>query len=121
MTSELTLTPEQVQRLWEIGGYAKPEFEAELRRMGLIAPEPVDPLLEEAEALHQDWIARKHKDAIAMLIAALRRGMELRPPLTRERVREMLRAAVNLRPENTIAEEAVDRALAALTDGGRDG
>jgi len=36
-----------------------------------------DPLLEEAETLHQDWIAQKHEDAIAMLIAALRRGMEL--------------------------------------------
>ena len=113
MTTEPKLTPEQVQRLWEIGGYAKPEFEAELRRMGLIAPEPVDPLLEEAEALHQDWIARKHKDAIAMLIAALRRGMELRPQITRAGLRKAFLDADMI---NLVGNEEIERLHAALTE-----
>jgi hypothetical protein len=53
----------------------------------LAAKDAVDPLLEEAETLHQDWIMRKHEDAIAMLMAALRRGMELaKPTLTREQL-----------------------------------
>ena len=73
-------------------------------------PELEDHLLEEAEALHQDWLTRKCDDEIDLALAALKRGMEMRPPLTREMVREALRQC-----RWSDDDPFVDRFLAALT------
>lgn len=99
-----------------------------LRERGLIAPEPVDVLLEEAETLHQEWIARKHEDAIAMLIAALRRGMELAAPtLTREMLGDAIvkvfgegeSGFARVTPNNiTALHAALTDQLARAADGG---
>lgn len=86
-----------------------------LRERGLIAQEPVDPLLEEAEALHQDWIARKHKDAIAMLIAALRRGREIEREAASPLTRRDLQRAVRDAELRILSGYDIDRLHAALT------
>jgi Lar family restriction alleviation protein len=60
------------------------------REAALAAMEAVDPLLEEAETLHQAWVVGAidgRCDAISLALAALRRGMELaKPTLTREQL-----------------------------------
>ena len=97
-----------------------------LRERGLIAPEPVDPLLVEAreiEARHCElagFNARARQirageydedGPVRCTLRGLRRGMELRPPITRERVER----AVTL-VGYTWSNRAIDRLHAALTD-----
>lgn len=91
------------------------EIIAELRERGLIAREPVDPLLEEAETLHHAWVAGAidgRCDAISLALAALRRGMELaeRPTLTREMAKEICFDA------GYYNEQYLDRLHAALVE-----
>ena len=121
MTTEPKLTPEQVQRLWEIGGYAKPEFEAELQRMGLIA-EPVDPLDAVWEVYGRIPGSAAHctpREKTKAFRDALREvGMELRPQITRAGLRKAFLDADMI---NLVGNEEIDRLHAALTDGGRDG
>ena len=69
-------------------------IQEELRERGLIAEEPVDPLLEKAVELVDLWLPDETElrhEAIDLALAALRRGMELAPrkTLTREMVEEM--------------------------------
>lgn len=80
---------------------------AYMSERGLVAPEPVDPLLlKEAEALHQAWTANfeaggEHPDAIDLALAALRRGMEIerekRPVPTRTAIAEAIYAVMKSR------------------------
>ena len=111
MTEPKLLTEAEARKLRNL---TRDEYVAELRERGLIAPEPIDPLLEEAEALHQDWIARKHKDAIAMLIAAIKRGREIEreaaSPLTRDDCKSALIVAGYCATPN-----GINRLHAALT------
>jgi hypothetical protein len=88
---------------------------AELRERGLIAPDPVDPLLVEARNVVGDYAAktngyeiyeavyrqgkRDSDSEVQVALAALRRGMELTPaarPLTREMVREAVIGAIGM-------------------------
>ena len=128
MTNEPKLLSEhEAQALWAgtFSTHAKPfaEYLAELRERGLIAPEPVDPWLEEAEAVHGEWVGGaygKDADTIDLALAALRRGMELaQPPLTREQLGD---AIVNLFGEGEhgfrgVTPRNIDRLHAALTQG----
>jgi hypothetical protein len=84
----------------------------ELRERGLIAPEPVDPLLIEVSELAQRYLCSDCWGAEDLALAALRRGMELaeRPTLTRG----MVETAVNIA---NIAEGSFVEALhAALVE-----
>ena len=111
---------------------AKPsEAQAFLRERGLIAPEPVDPLLIEARNVVADYAAgtrgyqiyeasyregkRDSDSEIQVALAALRRGMELRPELTREDVREALDVALPCEREWWLGELA-DRLHTALVE-----
>lgn len=89
-----------------------------LRERGLIAPELVDPLLEEAETLHQEFVRGEHGDTIDVLIAALRRGMELgraERTLTREMVREAVAGAWSTSWSYGTRMKIADKIHAALT------
>lgn len=105
-----------------------------LRERGLIAPEPVDPLLVEAREIvkatltperHKNCNCREEIDAgdwddrhsVRAALAALRRGMELRPELTRGQV---VHACMAVGISRFMHSLDFDRLHAALTDGGRD-
>lgn len=74
----------------------------ELRERGLIAPEPVDLLLIEAREIAAAHIGSEagaasfragngdNDRSVLAILAALKRGMEMRAPLTREMVRDAL-------------------------------
>ena len=102
-----------------------------LRERGLIAPEPVDPLLYEARRLVlQDGTTRTvnqieairnghaGKEKVSLAHAALKRGIELayRKELTWEEVRDAYLASKGSGTEVGL----ITRLHAALTDGGRD-
>jgi hypothetical protein len=95
-----------------------------LRERGLIAPEPVDPLLEEADSMvfyHTIWDTLHDKEAAHDLaLAALKRGMELaRPTLTREMVASAYRSAWGYYASNEDAITAIHAALVErMTQGG---
>jgi hypothetical protein len=107
MTEPKLLTEAEAQGAWSATYHEHAdsflEYKAKLRERGLIAPEPVDPLLLEArELVIQDGTirtvnqieairdGRAGKGKVALAFAALKRGMELgraeRPELTREMV-----------------------------------
>lgn len=103
------LTEREWANLIGLSAYSKAS--ATLRERGLIAPEPVDPLLVEArEVCARDseaggWglAAKEYRDGqrdeavpIRLTLAALRRGMDLAPAarLTREIVREAAKVAL---------------------------
>lgn len=115
-----------------------------VRERGLIAPEPVDPLLVEAREIcaglegpnkGYQYTSGERDNYPTMLVAlaALRRGREIglaeRPELTRERVRDSVIAARPIylsdkdfdEDENTVdrihAETFLTKFHAALTDG----
>lgn len=87
----------------------------DLRERGMIAPEPVDPLLVEAAALVQSWCGQEGAEIEDLALAALRRGMELaeRPTLTREMVREAHRQVYG---EYVGQEASIESLHAALVD-----
>jgi sugar-specific transcriptional regulator TrmB len=105
---------------------------SELRERGLIAPEPVDPLLIEAREIcsaayraasytaYAEEMARGEHDYFASVqstLAALKRGMELgraASPLTREMVREAWCAANSMHKSALVHEDLIDRLHAAL-------
>lgn len=83
---EPKLTIEEAKGAWNatfhLHAKSFEEYCADLLKRGLIAPEPepVDPLLEEAETLHGEWVdglVGEHGDTIDLALAALKRGMEL--------------------------------------------
>ncbi|MDV7391672.1 hypothetical protein RZS08_09980, partial [Arthrospira platensis SPKY1] len=101
------LTEAEVQTLWlhTVQSGTFEEHKARLRERGLIADDPVDPDLEEAREICalvcEGWAdipaerAHQYRDGshddeadIAYALAALKRGKELRPTLTREMVRD---------------------------------
>lgn len=90
-------------------------LEPALRERGLIAPEPVDPLLVEARELLLGWgYPEPESYRVTQICIALRRGMELaraERPLTREMVWEVLRPRLGDRLSIDDATEIV----AALT------
>lgn len=112
------------------------DFNARLRERGLIAPEPVDPLLVEAreiEARHCElagFNARARQirageydedGPVRCTLRGLRRGMELgrsdpvRPPLTVEVVREAMNKVWSDADEQMTVTGFADRLHAALT------
>ena len=91
----------------------------ELRERGLIAPEPVDPLLIEAReivAQAYNWTQRcfeNNHPAVVSTLAGIKRGKELAQPkpLTRERVAEAFKSVFGFHSDyNT------DRLHAALME-----
>jgi hypothetical protein len=98
--------------------YPKEYIGQELRERGLIAVDPVDPLLKEADNMascHHPWdTTADYSAATTLALAALRRGMELaQRPLTREMVREAwLKAAKECGGKPVF----YDRLHAALTE-----
>lgn len=104
-------------------------FNAELRERGLIAEEPVDPLLVEAREIcakqaegngAHNWAIECRagecdtSDEVECAMIALRRGMELAPrkELTREMV---LKAHWHATGAETVEANLIDRLHAALT------
>lgn len=67
-----------------------PPLENLLRERGLIAPEPVDPLVEIAKEIRNEWLRGEFQGVGDAALAAIKRAMELRPKLTRDMVREAL-------------------------------
>ena len=144
MTTEpKLLTEAEAQGAWSATytTHGKPfsEYLTELRERGLIAPEPeVDPLLEEAREVCAKWAedgnswvsvaaAGRYRDGewddashMVISLAALRRGMELgrsdsvRPPLTREQVRDAWCHAHSIHKSSKVLEDYVDRLHAFL-------
>lgn len=102
------------------------EYLDELRERGLIAPEPVDPLLVEARKQADKWWPDEGALIGSMdgsmwmerILAVLRRGMELgrAERLTRKQVRD---AIYNGAPGGffSSAEAFIDRVYASLTGG----
>jgi hypothetical protein len=104
------------------------DYKAELRERGLIAAEPVDPLLEEAREVVAKWAegiegfgpyaddyrsGKRDKDSeIQTCISALRRGIEISAErLTREMVRDAYFNSINMD-----GASFPDRIYAALTE-----
>ena len=90
------LTEAEWRGLWRETDTPAPFFEwiAPYRERGLIAPEPVDPLEAEAFAIVQMHYPEMKRDyngrRFLIALAALKRGMEMRAPLTREMVFDAL-------------------------------
>ena len=96
------------QQIRDLHGLPQDALVAFFRAHNLVAPEPVDPLMLEAgkicEAYYKDagWpqIGEKYRPGgrrfsvnepqIILVLRALRRGMELRPALTRDMLQEVL-------------------------------
>lgn len=134
MTSEvklLTAHDVSLLRARAVDQTSANQIEAFLRERGLIAPEPVDPLLYEARRLVlQDGTTRTvnqieairnghaGKEKVSLAHAALKRGIELayRKELTWEEVRDAYLASKGSGTEVGL----ITRLHAALTDGGRD-
>ena len=131
MTTEPKLLTEAEWRevLIPADGAADPIIKR-LRERGLIAEEPVDPLLVEAQEICAEWCegrdatdcARRYRTGewddtphVAIALAALRRGMELAPrkTLTREMV---LKAHWHATGAETVEANLIDRLHAALTE-----
>ena len=128
MTTEpKLLTEADVSALYELARNATPEnFRKAVAMQGLIAEEPVDPLLVEARQIIADtcdtheskgqWLDGVWDDEQEMdiALAALRRGMELAP--SKELTREMVAAAVspNLSGESYVIDYSAIHA--ALTE-----
>ena len=108
--TEPKLTEADVRREFAATG-AEPVIRF-LRARGLIAEEPVDPLLVEARCRDGSWDETTH---MAVALAALRRGMELAPrkELTREMV---LKAHWHATGAETVEANLIDRLHAALTE-----
>lgn len=92
MTEPKLLTEAEWVNLIGLSAWSKAQ--GTIRERGMIAPEPVDPLLVEAAALVQSWCGQEGAEIEDLALAALRRGKELaeRPTLTAEKVREAVEA-----------------------------
>ena len=119
------LTEAEAKVLWQasFSQHAKTfkNYCAELRERGLMEPEPV--LTDEDHAWqvcadhgYRFRNSREHQ----LATAALRRGMELRPELTREKVRKAYNRATEAWTSLDTPERFTELLHAALTDGGRD-
>lgn len=131
MTDAVKLLTEAEARAIYIAATSPDDFNNRLRERGLIAPEPTCPLLIEARAVvarNSSWRLSDEDRAacldgkydsgeyVCLALAALKRGMEMRPPLTREMVREALVDAgiYHLLP-GQVEDNKIDRLHAALT------
>lgn len=88
MSEVKLLTEAEALEIWDEAQDRHPgPFVKALRERGLIAPEPVDPLLVEVREIAQRYGFQGNGWVTDLALAALRRGMELAPaasPLTRE-------------------------------------
>jgi hypothetical protein len=115
MAEPKLLTEVEAQVLF--GWTAFADFLAELRERGLIAEEPVDPLLVEAEALVQRWCGQEGAEIEDLALAALRRGIEIGEANRKELTREMvLAAALVASPYGCITDRYVNELHAALQE-----
>jgi hypothetical protein len=130
MTEPKLLTEAQAIEMWNQAQKSAPATFIEIfRERGLIAEEPVDPLLVEARQIIADtcdtheskgqWLDGVWDDEqeMAIALAALHRGMELAPrkELTREVVREAQNEA-NKSGAKWWSVEHIDRLHAALQE-----
>lgn len=113
MTEPKALTEKEAAILF--GGLPVDHILPTLRERGLIAPEPVDALETQAGELARRYLETDDWQAHDLALAALKRGMELRPALTREMVRDAVGGISYEVFECDSRDTIADRLHAALT------
>ena len=121
MTEPKLLTEAELRVALDENGYApdlREDIIAAVSLVGLIATEPVDPLLKEVDLLVESIEKGPAINYRDFTLAALKRGMELAPrvELTREMARDAWCNAHGIHKSAKVSEDFVTRLHAALQE-----